>query len=99
MILVADSGSTKADFVALEKDGKHIFSTETLGLNPEVLTQDEVIARLDQRFDILHNKNKVEKLFFYGAGCGTDRMKSYFKAIFEEYRSESTRLNSSHVKI
>lgn len=85
MILVADSGSTKADFVALEKDGKHIFSTETLGLNPEVLTQDEVIARLDQRFDILHNKNKVEKLFFYGAGCGTDRMKSYFKTIFEEY--------------
>lgn len=85
MILVADSGSTKADFVALEKDGKHIFSTETLGLNPEVLTKDEIIARLDQRFDILHNKNKVEKLFFYGAGCGTDRMKNHFKTIFEEY--------------
>src|SRR5690554_7268462 len=88
MILIADSGSTKADFVALDNNGENLFTTETLGLNPEVLTKDEVIARLDQRFDILHNKNKVEKLFFYGAGCGTDRMKNHFKAIFEEYRSE-----------
>jgi N-acetylglucosamine kinase-like BadF-type ATPase len=85
MILIADSGSTKADFVALDNEGNNLFTTETLGLNPEVLTKEDVIVRLDQRFDIQYNKDKVEKLFFYGAGCGTDRMKNHFKEIFQEY--------------
>src|SRR5690606_1806831 len=85
MILIADSGSTKADFVALDNQGNNLFTTETLGLNPEVLTKEDVIGRLDQRFDIQYNKDKVEKLFFYGAGCGTDRMKNHFKEIFQEY--------------
>jgi N-acetylglucosamine kinase-like BadF-type ATPase len=85
MILIADSGSTKADFIALDNNGTHVFSTETLGLNPEVLTEEDVIARLNQRFDISQNKNKVEKLFFYGAGCGTKRMKNHLKRIFQNY--------------
>lgn len=85
MILIADSGSTKADFIALDNNGVHIFSTETLGLNPEVLTEEDVIDRLNQRFDISQNKNKVEKLFFYGAGCGTERMKNHLQKIFQNY--------------
>ena len=85
MILIADSGSTKADFVALDNMGNNLFMTETLGLNPEVLTKEEIFRRLNQRFDILHNKEKVEKLFFYGAGCGTDRMKNYLDSAFREY--------------
>ncbi|MFA5556871.1 MAG: N-acetylglucosamine kinase [Flavobacteriaceae bacterium] len=85
MILIADSGSTKADFVALNNKGSNLFMTETLGLNPEVLTKEEIFRRLNQRFDILHNKEKVEKLFFYGAGCGTDRMKNYLDSAFREY--------------
>ncbi len=89
MILIADSGSTKADFVAIDNSGNHLFSTETLGLNPEVLTKDEIISRLCQRFDILHNKGRVEKLFFYGAGCGTDRMKNNLKKTFEEFFSKA----------
>lgn len=85
MILIADSGSTKADFVALDNHGKHLFTTETLGLNPEVLTKQDIFDRLNQRFDITQNKDKVEKLFFYGAGCGTDRMKNYLDSAFREY--------------
>lgn len=90
MILIADSGSTKADFIALDNNGEHIFSTETLGLNPEVLTKEDVIARLNERFDISQNKNRVEKLFFYGAGCGTDRMKKQLTKIFQTYFSNAS---------
>lgn len=85
MILIADSGSTKADFVALDGDGNHLFSTETSGLNPEVLSREEIIKRLDRRFDISHNRKAVKKLFFYGAGCGTDRMKNHLSAVFQAY--------------
>jgi N-acetylglucosamine kinase-like BadF-type ATPase len=85
MKLLVDSGSTKADWIAIDDNGKVLFTTQTLGLNPEVLTKEEVISRLDDKFDISHNKNKAEYLYFYGAGCGTDRMKNFLTSVFKEY--------------
>ncbi|MCL9809463.1 N-acetylglucosamine kinase [Flavobacterium luminosum] len=85
MKLLVDSGSTKADWIAINDEGKVLFTTQTLGLNPEVLSKDEIIIRLEDRFDISHNKNQVTHLFFYGAGCGTDRMKIFLTQVFQEY--------------
>ncbi len=85
MKLLVDSGSTKADWISIDDEGKTLFTTQTLGLNPEVLSKDEIIARLNDRFDILQNKSKVSHLFFYGAGCGTDRMKNFLSDVFREY--------------
>ena len=85
MKLLVDSGSTKADWIAIDDAGKVLFTTQTLGLNPEVLDQNEVVHRLDDKFDISHNKNNVTHLYFYGAGCGTDRMKTYLEKIFKSY--------------
>lgn len=85
MKLLVDSGSTKADWIAIDDDGKVLFTTQTLGLNPEVLNKDEIISRLDDRFDISHNRENVSHLFFYGAGCGTDRMKEYLAVAFRSY--------------
>lgn len=85
MKLLVDSGSTKADWIAIDANGKVLFTTQTLGLNPEVLDTTEIIKRLDAKFDILHNKDKATNLFFYGAGCGTDRMKNYLTEVFQNY--------------
>lgn len=85
MKLLVDSGSTKADWIALDNSGKVLFTTQSLGLNPEVLTKEEIILRLNDKFDISHNKNEVSSLFFYGAGCGTDRMKNFLTQVFQEY--------------
>ncbi|WP_284652551.1 BadF/BadG/BcrA/BcrD ATPase family protein [Flavobacterium terrisoli] len=85
MKLLVDSGSTKADWIAIDDNGKVLFTTQTLGLNPEVLDKDAVIERLNDKFDIEHNKDKATHLFFYGAGCGTDRMKIFLTKVFEEY--------------
>ena len=85
MKLLVDSGSTKADWIAIDDNGKVLFTTQSLGLNPEVLGKDEIIARLNDKFDIEHNKDKASHLFFYGAGCGTDRMKDFLTKVFEEY--------------
>ena len=38
MILIVDSGSTKTDWIAIDRAGKILFETQTLGLNPQVLT-------------------------------------------------------------
>ncbi|MFM9987298.1 BadF/BadG/BcrA/BcrD ATPase family protein [Flavobacterium sp.] len=85
MKLLVDSGSTKADWIAIDEAGKVLFTTQSLGLNPEVLTKEEIINRLEDRFDIAHNKNQVSNLFFYGAGCGTDRMKNFLTEVFQNY--------------
>jgi len=85
MKLLVDSGSTKADWIAIDDNGKVLFTTQTLGLNPEVLVKEEIISRLDEKFDISHNKDKATHLYFYGAGCGTDRMKTYLADVFKVY--------------
>lgn len=85
MRLLVDSGSTKADWIAIDEDGKILFTTQTLGLNPEILEAHEIIERLNDRFDILQNKKTATHLFFYGAGCGTDRMKMALSEIFQDY--------------
>ncbi|HEY4617453.1 MAG TPA: N-acetylglucosamine kinase [Flavobacterium sp.] len=85
MRLIVDSGSTKADWIAIDDNGKVLFTTQTLGLNPEVLESDEIIERLNDRFDILQNKKNATHLFFYGAGCGTDRMKLNLSQVFKNY--------------
>jgi len=85
MILIVESGSTKADFVALDNSGGELFSVTTLGLNPEVLDKTEIIARINKKEIIQNNKSRVEKLFFYSAGCGTPRMKNLLNLVFSEY--------------
>ena len=90
MKLLVDSGSTKADWIAIDDNGKVLFTIQTLGLNPEVLNLEEIIHRLDDKFDISHNKDKATHLFFYGAGCGTDRMKNFLSEVFQKYFTKAT---------
>lgn len=85
MILIADSGATKSDWIALDEKGNQLFFTQTLGLSPEVLTRDVIEDRLANNFELSKNAEKVTNVFFYGAGCGTDRMKTFLTDIFSEF--------------
>jgi N-acetylglucosamine kinase-like BadF-type ATPase len=85
MKLLVDSGATKADWIALDDDGNRLFTTQTLGLSPEVINKEEALERLEARFDIYNNRKDVTNLYFYGAGCGTDRMKNYMAGVFQEF--------------
>lgn len=85
MILIVDSGATKADWIALDEEGNQLFVTQTLGLSPEVLTKAVIEDRLANNFELSKNRDVVTQLHFYGAGCGTDRMKTYLKKIFHTF--------------
>jgi len=82
MILIVDSGATKADWIALDENGEQLFLTQTLGLSPEVLTKAVIEDRLANNFELSKNRDQVSRLHFYGAGCGTERMKIFLKEIF-----------------
>jgi len=85
MILIVDSGATKSDWIALDEKGNQLFLTQTLGLSPEVLTRPVIEDRLANNFELSKNKEDVNHLYFYGAGCGTDRMKALLKEIFADF--------------
>ncbi len=76
MILIADSGSTKCDWVCLDSDGKVILKTASLGLNPSVLTPKEFEDRILEISDLSNISKSIKVLEFYGAGCGTESPKN-----------------------
>ena len=86
MIFVVDSGSTKTDWIALDNSGEVLFSTQTLGLNPQVLPSAILTERIINNYELYLNRQKVSHVHFYGAGCGVDsparRIEKVFKEIF-----------------
>ena len=85
MILISDGGSTKADWICLDKSGNQVFKTRTNGLNPEILNTEALLARIYDNKEILSCKNEVTEVYFYGAGCGTERLTTLLKSIFESF--------------
>ncbi|MEA1787403.1 N-acetylglucosamine kinase [Arenibacter sp. GZD96] len=90
MILIVDSGATKSDWIALDAKGNQLFRTQTLGLSPEVLTRPIIEDRLANNFELSKNREKITRLHFYGAGCGTERMRKFLGGIFKDFFPNAT---------
>ncbi|WP_321515188.1 ATPase [Marinifilum fragile] len=90
MILIAESGSTKTDWVLLKED-KIQKQQQTLGINP--FHQD--ISSIIDNIKSLENFHSVQQIFFYGAGCATDETKQKVKdALLEVFPSASCEIHS-----
>ena len=83
MRLIVDSGSTKTDWFAIDEKGSVLFSTQTLGLNPQVLSSAILTERIINNYDLFQNRKEITKLFFYGAGCGIKSTTARIKKVFE----------------
>lgn len=71
--LVADSGSTKTDWV-LVSEGNIIKRVKTVGLNPYLNTRDVVISALRNELLVEFSTSQItqtKEIEFYGAGCST----------------------------
>ncbi len=91
MIIIVDSGSTKCDWIAVDKNGIQLFEkVRTKGLNPAILSPDELLGRIQESEVLKLNKDRVEYLFFYGAGCGTEAPKLSLKQVLKTYFSNAT---------
>lgn len=86
MIFIVDSGSTKCDWIAVDRNGIQLFEKiRTKGLNPAILSPDELLGRI-QESDLLRiHKDNVEELHFYGAGCGTEGPKMALEQVLKNY--------------
>ena len=67
MILVADSGSTKTNWLA---NGHSLM--ETMGFNPFFHSSEDIYSELEHNEDLKGLSDKVSKVYFYGAGCSSE---------------------------
>lgn len=95
MIVVADSGATKAHWRVMDESGL-MASFDTDGLNPFHINPNQYARIIGSSIPKNVKQESVTKLFFYGAGCATEQMakqveqglKSFFTAAHVEVYSD-----------
>lgn len=70
MILVADSGSSKADWTITINDSERVeFSTK--GINPFFVNEKEICKLLSGYDEVQMYNSKIKEVHFFGAGCSS----------------------------
>lgn len=72
MLLVADSGSTKCDWILVFPDGKRI-ETGTMGFNPFFHTSELIREKIQENEVLAQYAPSVKHIRFYGAGASSDQ--------------------------
>ena len=73
MIVVVDSGSTKADWKMVHDTG--VQSLTTMGFNPVFHTENKIYQELLEAFDNEVKAETATHVYYYGAGCWDEKLK------------------------
>ena len=68
-ILIADSGSTKTDWVLVGENGQVVEQVATAGMNPYHQTDEELVSILKTTPWTTQESGEEMTLYFYGSGC------------------------------
>lgn len=72
MHLIVDSGSTKSDWVLLNKGERESF--HTIGLNPYFHDESTVYDAISENLELFSYRDDIKTLHFYGAGCSSEKL-------------------------
>ena len=75
MILIAESGSTKTDWVLVGKNN-NLSYFKTMGFNPFFHASEFIAEEIKSNSDLNASSSKVTRVYFYGAGCSSKNMSS-----------------------
>ncbi|MBU2929838.1 N-acetylglucosamine kinase [Winogradskyella psychrotolerans] len=91
MILITDGGSTKCDWIAINSDGKQaVDKIRTKGLNPAIVAEKKLNKTIRKSKELMAIASEVTHIYFYGAGCGTEKPTLLLKTILESYFVNAT---------
>lgn len=82
MKLIADSGATKSDWACIKKDGT-IIRFSSAGYNPNYISQEYITDNIQECFPKELRVNKVDEIFFYGAGV-TKLLESFMRSALQK---------------
>ena len=74
MIIIVESGSTKADWILLDGHGQEIKRWSIMGFNPYFHSSATVEQVLGSHPEISGYAPGVEQVYFYGAGCSSEKL-------------------------
>ena len=74
MIIIADSGSTKSDWILVDKTGTPVGNFQTVGFNPFFHDEDFVEEKIKNNIELSSYADEVQSIFFYGAGCSSPHL-------------------------
>ncbi len=84
MLLIADSGSTKADWILT--DGKNVRKEfSTVGFNPFFHDKEFVIVELSKNAELKKFASDVTEVKFFGAGCSSSDRNKIIASAFEHF--------------
>lgn len=89
MIAIADGGSTKCDWVILDEEGKEQLKTTTNGFNPNIIAPELILKELTDDEVLSSLRFKLDRIFYYGAGCGTEENKNIVQKQMVKYFSNA----------
>jgi glucosamine kinase len=84
MIAIAESGSTKCDWVFLNNEGAEQVRFKTIGYNPYFHSSVFVADSLSESKDLIDIANDVSHVFFYGAGCSSEELQAQIASGLEQ---------------
>ena len=84
MILITDGGSTKCDWIAINSKGeKAAEKIRTKGLNPAIIEERKLNKIISKKKALRKIAPDVTHVFFYGAGCGTEKPRELLKNVLQ----------------
>lgn len=83
MILIADSGSTKTDWVLVNSTTKKTTVFNTKGLNPAVFSERDLHKVITANTELMLHSATVTDIYFYGAGCGTETSRNVITTLLK----------------
>lgn len=92
MILIADSGSTKTDWILWDATYQRAEAISSSGINPFYQSYSDILAILEQSFP---KQQAINEIYFYGAGCiGDEKNNIVKKVLYTHFKSEKIEVHS-----
>jgi N-acetylglucosamine kinase-like BadF-type ATPase len=94
-ILIADSGSTKTDWVLLDKNNI-IIQFQTVGFNPYFQSSEDIYLEIKNKLiPVLHDQlHTIKQIAYYGAGCSTsDKIQVVKQGLYLAFGNISSEVN------
>ena len=88
MFLIADSGSSKTDWVLTGVNSGTLLEFRTHGINPFFLSEKEITKILLNTLELQPYLKEVKEIYFFGAGCSSpDRREVVSNALSQVFKN------------
>jgi glucosamine kinase len=91
MIIVAESGSTKTNWLTEKKE---LF--QTIGFNPLFCSSEDIYGELMKQEDLGKMKDQITQVLFYGASCSSDERKKIVYEALKKYFPNTESIKVDH---